>query len=210
MDSSIFIYFLPAMDLIEKVTIQGFHRSRLGEDRIHALGYREVESQLQRFLAILGWGDLNGCSVLDLGCGYGDLRPFLAQHYQDTIYLGVDFLKEFVSEAQQRYGHLPNTQFFQADFLNVGLPEVDCVIASGSLNYRSKNELHPWQTIAKMWDIAQRGVIINLLDARRFEAGTLLCGYDPEQVLNFCRQLDPHARIRDDYLPDDFTIYMHK
>lgn len=198
------------MDLIEKAIVQGFHRSRIGNDSMRALGYRDAESQQQRFLAMLDWGSLDACSVLDLGCGYGDLRPFLAEHYTDTIYLGVDFLKEFVDEAHERYGHLANTQFFQADFLTVGLPEVDCVIASGSLNYRSKNELHPWQTISKMWEVAQKGVIINLLNARHFEAGTLLGGYDPEQVLTFCRQLDPNARLRDDYLPDDFTIYMHK
>ena len=65
---------------------------------------------------MLKWGDLNACGILDLGCGFGDLRPFLAEHFADTIYLGIDFLKEFVVEAQQRYGHLPNTQFFRFDF----------------------------------------------------------------------------------------------
>lgn len=198
------------MDLIEKATVQGFHRSRLGADNMRALGYRDSDSQQQRFLAMLNWGDLKACSILDLGCGFGDLRPFLAEHYADTIYLGIDFLKEFVDEAQQRYGHLPNTQFFQADFLTAGLPEVDCVIASGSLNYRSKNELHPWQSISKMWEIAQKGVILNLLDARYFQATTLLSGYQPQQVLDFCRQLDPHAELLDGYLPDDFTIFMRK
>lgn len=198
------------MDLLEKATILAFHRDRLQGDHLHALGYRASESQLLRFQALLEWGEMSGCSVLDLGCGYGDLRPFLEQHYREFVYLGVDFLKEFIAAAQDRYGHLPRTQFFQSDFLTAGLPEVDVVIACGSLNYRSANSLHPWQTISRMWEVAQRGVVFNLLDAAHFESDEVLCTYSLDEVLTFCRQLDPQARVVQGYLPDDFTVIMHK
>ena len=198
------------MNLLEKATVLAFHRDRLQGDRLHALGYRATESQERRFAALLEWGDLSGCSVLDLGCGYGDLRPFLEQHYANLIYLGIDFLPEFIEEARRRYGDLPQTQFFQADFLTAGLPEVDVVIACGSLNYRSSNSLHPWQTIRRMWELAQRGVVFNLLDAAHFESDDVLCAYEREEVLSFCRQLDPDAHIVAGYLPDDFTVLMHK
>lgn len=198
------------MDLLEKATVQSFHRQRLDLDEIHALGYRDQDSQLRRFETLLKWGDFSDCSILDLGCGFGDLRPFLSQHFENTIYLGVDFLKEFVEAANKKYGDLPNTQFFQADFLTAGLPEVDCVIASGSLNYRSENELHPWQSISHMWEVAQKGIVFNLLDARYFRETSLLRGYQPDKVFAFCQQLDPNAEIHQSYLPDDFTICMHK
>lgn len=198
------------MDLLEKAAVQSFHRHRLQDGHIKALGYRDESSQTRRFEAILGWGDMTNCSILDLGCGFGDLRPFLLSHFEGTVYLGIDFLKEFVEEANSRYGDLPQTQFFQADFMTAGLPEIDCVIASGSLNYRSENSLHPWQSISRMWEIAQRGVVFNLLDQRHFGATPLLRGYDPQEVLDYCRQLDPNSLLYDGYLPDDFTIYMHK
>lgn len=198
------------MNLIEKATVQAFHRDRLGGSALHALGYRAAESQAQRFQALLHWGDFSSSSILDLGCGYGDLKAFLDQHAQDFIYLGVDFLKEFIEGAQERYGHLPNTQFFQSDFLTAGLPEVDIVIASGSLNYRSDNSLHPWQTIGQMWEVAQKGVVFNMLDAAKFESDAVLCGYDQEEVLKFCRQLDANTQIFSGYLPDDFTLVMRK
>lgn len=198
------------MNLLEKATVLAFHRDRLQGDRLHALGYRANESQERRFQALLHWGEMSGCSVLDLGCGYGDLRPFLDQHYRDFIYLGVDFLAEFIDAAQLRYGHMPRTQFFQSDFLTAGLPEVDVVIACGSLNYRSSNSLHPWQTISRMWEVAQRGVVFNLLDAAHFESDEVLCAYGHDEVLQFCRQLDPATQIVRGYLPDDFTVLMHK
>lgn len=198
------------MNLIEKATVQAFHRDRLGKDDLRALGYRNNDSQQKRFQALTSWGEMSHCSILDLGCGYGDLKVFLDQHYQDFIYLGIDFLKEFVDEAAQRFSTHPNTQFFQSDFLTAGLPDVDIVIACGSLNYRSNNSLHPWQTISRMWEIANKGVIFNLLDAHQFAEDQVLCGYEPGQVLDFCRQLDPHAKLHTGYLTDDFTVFMRK
>jgi hypothetical protein len=117
---------------------------------------------------------------------------------------------KLIEDAQERYGHLPNTQFFQSDFLTAGLPEVDIVIASGSLNYRSDNSLHPWQTIGQMWEVTQKGVIFNLLDAVKFESDAVLCGYDQQEVLRVCQQLNADTQIFSGYLPDDFTVVMRK
>ncbi|MDY6983377.1 MAG: class I SAM-dependent methyltransferase [Pseudomonadota bacterium] len=198
------------MNLVEKARVQAFHRARFGAAPIAELGFRSADSQLQRFATLCRWGDMSGSLVLDLGCGHGDLRPYLAARFTDTEYLGLDFLKEFVAVAEERHGHLPGTQFLQADFLSVGLPEVDIAIASGSLNYRSDNELHPWQAISRMWECARKGVAFNLLDARHFIADEILCGYDPDEVLRFCRQLDAKAELITGYLPDDMTVLLRR
>lgn len=198
------------MNLLEKARVQAFHRARFGAPPLTELGYRNADSQLLRFETLCQWGDMSGALILDLGCGHGDLRPFVAARYAATQYLGVDFLKEFIAVAQERHGHWPDTQFLQADFLSVGLPEVDIAIASGSLNYRSDNALHPWQAISRMWECARRGVAFNLLDARHFAADEVLCGYDPDEVLAFCRQLDPAAELITGYLRDDMTVLMRR
>jgi SAM-dependent methyltransferase len=198
------------MDLIEKATVQAFHRNRLGGTPLKALGFRELKSQTHRFDSLCRWGDFSNCSVLDLGCGYGDLKLFLDQRFTNFIYLGIDFLQEFIDEAQTRHGHLTHTQFFQADFLTAGLPEVDIVVASGSLNYRSNNVLHPWQAISRMWETCQRGIAFNLLDAKHFVADDILCGYDIQETLAYCQKLDPNTEIIQGYLVDDFTVLMRK
>jgi len=41
------------------------------------------ESQKQRFDVLLSIGDLNGKSVLDVGCGFGDLYGYLRQRKVD-------------------------------------------------------------------------------------------------------------------------------
>lgn len=198
------------MDLLDKARMITFHRRRLGQSPLKELGWRDAHSQHVRFSALCRWGDLSGKVVLDLGCGHGDLKPFLDTRFPGVKYLGLDLMPEFVQEAARRHGHLPDTHFLHADFLTATLPEVDVVLACGSLNYRTDNVLHPEAAIARMWEIARSGVAFNLLDESEFEPSLSLCGYDPDQILSFCRNLDPDARILQDYSPEDFTILMRR
>ncbi|GLQ87802.1 class I SAM-dependent methyltransferase [Dyella flagellata] len=198
------------MDLFEKAAVLQYHRRRIGDPERCALGWRSPDSQRLRFEVMCRVGDMSGCKVLDLGCGYGDLKAFLDTQFTELAYLGVDHMPEFIEEACRRYGHLPRTGFVQADILNAVLPEVDYVLASGALSYRSSNALYPYNLIRQMWEAATRGLAFNLLDANVFEATPVLCGQDPGEILAFCRTLDPAAELVTGYVADDFTILMRR
>ncbi|MBE1160670.1 class I SAM-dependent methyltransferase [Dyella acidiphila] len=198
------------MHLLEKAAVLQYHRRRLGDPGRCALGWRTVDSQRLRFDALSRVGDLSGSKVLDLGCGYGDLKPFLDQRFADVAYLGIDHMPEFIEEARRRHGHLPRTGFVQADILNAVFPAVDYVLASGAMSYRCSNALYPYNLIRQMWDAAERGIAFNLLDARVFPPGSVLCGQDPEAILAFCRTLDPAAELVTGYVVDDFTVLMRR
>lgn len=47
-------------------------------------------------------------------------------------------------------------------------------------------------------------------DPYLFESDQVLCGRDPDQMLSFCRDLDPAAEIDHGYSPEDFTILMRR
>lgn len=198
------------MEILEKVRVMTYHRRRLGSSDHLELGWRNRESQDLRFDALCRWGDMSGMSVMDLGCGHGDLKPFLDERFEAVRYLGIDFLPEFVQEATRRHGNLPDTHFLKADFTNTGLPDVDVVVASGSLNYRTENVLFAYSTIARIWEVAARGVAFNMLDAEAVGDEGILAGYAPDEILSFCRNLDPEAEIVRDYSPEDFTILMRR
>jgi SAM-dependent methyltransferase len=198
------------MDLLEKATVLQYHRRRIGEPDVRALGWRSVDSQRLRFDVLCRIGDLSGRKVMDLGCGYGDLKPFLDQRFADVAYLGIDHMPEFIDEARRRHGHLPRTGFVQADILNAVFPEVDYVLASGAMCYRSRNALYPYNLIRQMWDAAQCGIAFNLLDANVFVASDVLGGQHPEEILAFCRTLNPAAELVTGYLADDFTLLMRR
>ena len=81
------------MNLIERATILHFHRHRIatyGPDAVEALGWRGYQSQRVRFEVMARAANFNGCSVLDLGCGTGDLLAFLRERSVGLRYLGVD------------------------------------------------------------------------------------------------------------------------
>lgn len=196
------------MDLFEKAVVVQYHRGRIDIPELDALGWRSPDSQRLRFDALCRIGDLGGSKVLDLGCGYGDLKPFLDQRFTDVAYLGIDHMPEFIDEARRRHGHLPRTGFVQADMLNAVFPKVDYIVASGAMSYRSSNALYPYNLIRQMWEAAERGIAFNLLDANVFQADYVLCGQDPREILDFCQTLDPATELVTGYVPDDFTILM--
>ena len=198
------------MNIIEKAQVKHYHRQRLGKEQSYEQGYRSPKSQTQRFKALSQWGDLTGLTILDLGCGYGDLKTFLDQRFESFVYLGVDFFPEFIDGANQRFSNTADTHFIRADFARTELPEVDLVIACGSLNYCSQNTKHPWYIIEKMWHAARKGIAFNLLDKKAFDDGGLLCAYESSKVYGVCQKLSQNIKIKRGYLPDDFTVFMYR
>jgi SAM-dependent methyltransferase len=200
------------MQLFERARIVQFHRRRIaqfGGGTLGALGWKAPVSQLGRFDVIARVGDMTGSSVLDLGCGYGDLKAYLDERFADVTYIGVDHVPEFVEEAQRRYKGCPDTSFFRADFGGLQLPAVDYVVASGAFAYRRSDPDFFTGMIQKMYEAATTAVAFNMLDAAVFRPYDLLEGQDRERILSFCRSIAPDVRLIEDYAVDDFTVFMY-
>ncbi|MGZ0020530.1 class I SAM-dependent methyltransferase [Nitrosomonas sp. wSCUT-2] len=201
------------MNLIEKATILHYHRHRIGQFQpgtVEALGWRSKNSQQLRFQALMKVGNLNGAMILDIGCGYGDLKAFLDLHFSDFDYTGIDQMPEFIAEARKRYEGIERTTFYQTDFSTAVLPQVDYVIASGVLGYRCKDENFYTGMICKLYNSAGIALAFNMLDKSRFPHHDLLVGHDRDEILAFCRVLSPRVECFDDYLEDDFTVLMYR
>lgn len=199
--------------LLETASIIHYHRHRIaeyGSDTVEALGWRGEPSQLLRFEVIATVGDLHGCTVLDVGCGRGDLRAYLDRTVSSLTYIGIDLMAEFIRQAEARYRDYPNTFFCQTDFTETVFPQVDYVIASGALCYRSDDPDFHRDMIRKMYGAATRAVAFNMLDAARFPQHPLLVGHDHRQVVAFCEALAPNVELLQGYLEDDFTVFLHR
>lgn len=201
------------MNLIEKATLLHYHRHRIAvcaAGTVGALGWRGEESQRKRFEVIARAGDLNGSSLLDVGCGHGDLKRYLDPIFTGFTYVGIDQMPEFIAEARARYGAFPRTYFYQTDFTTITFPQVDYVIASGALGYRCADPDFYFDMIRKMAGAAKKAVVFNMLDAARFPSHPLLVGHDFEKVAAFCRTLSSDVRIVRGYLEDDFTVFIRR
>ena len=182
--------------------------ARFGPDSNLALGWRDKRSQLVRFDALMAIGDLNGYTVLEAGCGTGDLFNFLMTRYPGlTSYVGVDFIPEMIEEARDRIIS-PKASFWPASFMSTILPEADYVLASGSLNYASSEPGYIYKAISHLFQLSRRGLGFNLLKLVTNEG--MLAAYDPEDIVAFCRSLSDYVVLKDDYDREDFTVFAYK
>ena len=195
--------------LTDPAAIINYHRMMVGTygpQSSLALGWRDMESQLVRFEALAGIADMSECSVLDAGCGYGDLLPYLTARYGPLNYTGIEQIPEFLDEANKRHGDQEHAVFINGNFALIDLPKADYVLASGSLNYHSEDPDFIFRVIAKLYSACRRGFAFNLL--RAIVPNGLLVAYNSEKIMACCRSLCPNVKLVSDYAEEDFTIYM--
>lgn len=125
------------------------------------------EFQRLRFEVLRGLVDLEGLTLLDAGCGLGDLCEHLHErNVQLARYVGVDGVPEIVSAAQQR--GLPRAEFHCRDFVAddeaLRLGEPDIIFFSGSLNTLPEETAR--RVAQRAWEAARRGIVFNFLSSR--------------------------------------------
>jgi SAM-dependent methyltransferase len=209
---SLFQFIKAMSSLDDSAKIFDYHRDLIkehGADSPFALGWRNKHDQQVRFGALAQIADLNGRSVLDAGCGYADLYPFLKERFpRIKSYCGIEQIPELAGEAIRKYGYLADTRFIARSFLHGELPGSDYVFASGSLNYGSNRPGSVYSAIARLYKTCCCGMAFNLL--KYMPADGTLVAYDPKDIIAFCRTLTNEMVYKDDYAPEDFTIFLYK
>lgn len=197
------------MNLPDSIAIQKYHRDRIlefGTGSSRALGWATDEGQLSRF-AVIGemLGDLSGKSVLDAGCGHGDLRGYFGDKYAGLRYAGIDQVDSFLEIAIERYGRYADTAFYFGDFLQADMPVMDHVVSCGALSYRSTDSDFVFKAITKLFGNCRHGLVFNLLKSINSEE-KMLRGYNPEIILAHCRTLSENVIYRDGYFGEDYSV----
>jgi SAM-dependent methyltransferase len=201
------------MTPVEQGKIILFHRqciARHAQDSTLALGWKNQHSQDTRFAILASLGDVQNSTVLDVGCGHGDLKAWLDRHSSDFSYVGIDLMPEFIAVAQQRFAAAANTVFYQVDFSQMPLPQLDYVFASGALSYRNKQADFARDMIKKLHDAARCGLGFNMLDKAHFQGHPLLTAYDRDEIVAYCRSLPGETEVISGYQEDDFTVLIRK
>ncbi|MBI5201499.1 MAG: class I SAM-dependent methyltransferase [Elusimicrobia bacterium] len=194
--------------------------SRLYHERIRRFGVRDPRcvgltkaSQRARFAAICELGDFDRKRVLDAGCGLGDLLPYLLDRGVRPFYCGLDLCPEMISHCRTRFRTRPDVAcHFEVGNVVEHQPPgpYDFVVASGLFGCFAPGaieELEP--ALARMFSWAASGMAVNFLSRRsgRQEPGRLYV--EPSEVLALALRLTPRVRMRHDYLPNDFTLYLY-
>jgi len=173
-----------------------------------ALDWSE-EGQRRRFQVLAGVGDMSGWSVLDLGCGFGDLLSFLVTPFPSIAYHGVDFSRPILEEARRRHAE---ASFDELDVVRDRIPGLyDVVLSSGLHNLETgTNDEDMERLLAKAWGACRIAVAVNMLSARARSRTEGRHYYEPGRFLGLAQSLAPFVVLRHDYLPHDFTLYLYR
>lgn len=174
-----------------------------------ALLWWDYKSMAIRFRELVKDVPIDGRSIMDAGCGMGDLLPYLYAKSPDFEYLGVDKTKGFIEVAKKRYeGH----QFKFGDPFNRKLGTFDIVFCSGVMNGNVDNWLAKRKRmILNLYSQTREVLAFNMAGSLKPMAPDNLIAYaDAQEILDFCKKLTQRVIFRDQYLHNDFTIVMFK
>ena len=198
------------MDRKDRIARHYEHRIDTGRENFDVLDWASAESQNARFEVLVVNVDLQDKSLLDVGCGLGDLSTFLKDRKINVHYTGLDIIEKMLTAAAAKH---PNAKFICGDMFAEDaspLPEgniFDVVFCSGTFNLNLGNnaDFLP-QAVGRLMAIASERVVFNLLNKSvLFESETYAC-YDPGQVLGWLARTGWDIRMIDGYLPNDFTL----
>lgn len=163
-----------------------------------------------RFDTLAGIGYLNGCPVLDVGCGFGDFYGYLRERGIQTDYTGIDINPGFIAVAREKY---PEARFETADFDEWDTGETfDWAFAAGIFTIRlSDNETFVKDTLRHMFDCCRKGFAADFLRPTYGDAGSdIYWRPQPEEIVKICRGFSKRFILRCDYMADEFCVYVYK
>lgn len=169
-------------------------------------------NQAQRFAALTGLLPLDRLrSVLDVGCGFGDLFPFLRERGFRGRYTGLDFIPELIEVGQHAY---PEAQLLVGDFSTMdSLGTFDLVLASGIFNARLQGEDH-WTyltaTLRRMHAHCNVAASADFLSTTADRRRPDLYFTSPEEVLAWARSLTRRTALLHHYMPFEFALYLFR
>ena len=155
-------------------------------------------------------GDLSGLSVLDFGCGKGDLYHFLSGRSDDLRYCGIDVNEGLVELARKKH---PDAEFLCVDIEETDLDRTfDVVLICGVFNLRIAGIDESMRNcLRRLFALSRKGLHLNVpsTDAPRMDI--TLHYADPEALLCFARkELSPASVLHSGLVPDEFFLSVYR
>ena len=176
-----------------------------------SLAYSGEKSQKIKFNIVTEVGIEDNCSVLDVGCGFGDYFNYLKQQgIKNVKYCGIDISNKIVDFAKEK-NSLANV--IQGNVLDLSDDEkYDYVI---SLGFNAVKTGSNWETLTqvldKMWKLSKKGIAYNAVSTFAEDSPRKIYFVSPAKVIDYImNNLTYKVVFRHDYMPHDFTIFAYK
>jgi len=181
-----------------------FYEESIKEFGISAQGvhWNSKYTQYKRFEIItkLIKKDIKNSTLVDVGCGFGEYYNYLQNNHKiPTRFIGLDCEQDMINICKKRFASL---EFYTKDILQDKLIEADYYTCSGALNILTLDEIDIF--IKKCFSSSKKGFIFNFLKNLTFN------NIKKYEIIDICEQYTKNIIIKEDYLDNDFTIFMVK
>lgn len=195
---------------IKRAIIENYRKLYVKHGGGPEVGQWSEEGQRFRFEKLIEVGQLTNKSVLDLGCGLGDLYPFLLQRFGSVKYMGIDIVPELVDSAANRY---QPASFACRDILSDGIDgSFDYVLISGMFNNAipdCTSFLKKIITVA--FQHCLEGLAFNFISSYVNFADPAIAYHNPLEVMKFCvENLSRKVTIQHHYERCDVAVFVYK
>lgn len=213
---------IPPTEVVDKETTvkqvleEGDERERklLADPTI--AGYLTRCDQFNTFNTLTSLGiDFSKDSILDVGCGIGDLYAFIYEIkvIDNPNYLGIDYNPNMINLAKTKYS-VAVDRFESIDLLNYdSTNKKDWVVSANAFNIKMQDDMNLYlkTCIDKMYESCNKGIAFNLIGTYcEAELVSEAVKYDVKELVEYCIKKYKRVVLRTDYLYDEFMIYIYR
>jgi SAM-dependent methyltransferase len=185
------------MDPLGKKELQEFYNRHLKDFRDTPQAVRWTpEGQIKRYETMLQIaGDLSGKSVLDYGCGKGDLYGYIKDRQIHIQYCGIDINENLIELAKNKF---PEAEFHVLDIEETDFNKTfDLILICGVFNLRIAGIEESMKSILKrIFPLSKEALHLNLLTYYVPIRNIELFYVKPEDILHFSiNELSRHVRL---------------
>ena len=147
-------------------------------------------------------------SILDVGCGFGDLGVWLAKNYPSISYVGIDINPDLIAKGRDRY----KLDLSIRDMYEFESNSFDLVISNGVFNYRMKNENHEEyveKCLTQFISLARVGISVDFMSTYVDFTHENAFHCTEQFAINIIKQFTRRYTIRNDYLDFEFMLYAY-
>lgn len=187
---------------------------------IKTLGWGSVEQQEYRFLEVLKRLDLKGKSVLDIGCGFGDLFNYMNKiNVEFDAYTGWDITPDFIENSIVKNENVT----LEVKDISAGAPEApvaDVGIMLGLLNWKwdsaENNYAYSKRLIANALASVNDVLVIDFLSTNytdTYPVEDFVFYHDPMIMFKAALEMSENVDLIHSYAPvpqKEFLLFIYK
>ena len=195
------------MNAEEKMKQHYYPRLEKYRETHEILDWENRKAQFARFRVLIENVNLEGKTVLDVGCGCGDLFDMLNDEGISTRYTGIDILEGMVEKARELHS---DGRFLCGDIFRDSSAceeSYDVVFTSGIFNLNLGNNMEFFlSAVTRFSEIAREYLVLNLLDESSPDRDNRYFYFNPEDTAIKIEKHGWDVKIIKGYLDNDFTL----